>query len=48
MNQCENRYVAVVEKHTLDGDNTITLMKHKHADVMQVKVTRREKPLQLL
>jgi len=29
MKEHEDRYVAVVEKHTLDGANTITLMKHK-------------------
>lgn len=25
-----NSYAAVIEKHTLDGSNTITFMKHKH------------------
>jgi len=35
-----NIYVAVVEKHTIDGASTITLMKHKHIYVVLVKVTR--------
>jgi len=30
MKKHEDRYVAVVEKHTIHGANTITLMKHKH------------------
>jgi len=30
MKEHEDRYVVVVEKHTLDSANTITLMKHKH------------------
>jgi len=30
MNKHEDILVAVVEKHTLDGANTFTLMKHKH------------------
>jgi len=30
MKEREHRCVAVVEKHTLDGANTITLMKHMH------------------
>jgi len=28
MKEHEDRYVAVVEKHALDGANTITLIKH--------------------
>ena len=32
--------MAVVEKHALDGANTITLMKHKRRDVIRVKSTR--------
>jgi len=32
--------VAEVEKHTLDGASTITLMKHKHRHVALVKRTR--------
>jgi len=35
----EARFVAVVENHTLDGDKTITLMKHKNIYVIVVKVT---------
>jgi len=30
MKEREDRHVAVVEKHTLDGVSTIALMKHKH------------------
>ena len=30
MNELEDMYVEVVEKHTLDGANKFTLMKHKH------------------
>jgi len=30
MKEHEDRYVAVVEKHTLDGANTIICTKHKH------------------
>jgi len=29
MKEHENEYVAVVEKHTLDGANTFALTKHK-------------------
>jgi len=32
--------VAVIENHTLNGANTITLMKRKHRYVAQVKSTR--------
>jgi len=30
MKEHEDTYVAVVEKYTLDGINTFTLMKHMH------------------
>jgi len=40
MKEHEDRYVAVIEKHTLDGANTINLMKHKHRYVTLVKRTR--------
>jgi len=30
MNELEDIYVKVVEKYSLDGANTFTLMKHKH------------------
>jgi len=30
MKEHEDIYVAAVKKYTLDGDNTFTLMKHKH------------------
>jgi len=30
MNEPEDIYVAAVERYTLDGVNTFTLMKHKH------------------
>ena len=39
MKKHEDRYVAVVEKHTIHGANTITLMKHKHTQVVIAKVT---------
>jgi len=32
-------YVAIVEKHRLDGVNTFTLMKHKHIVTMTSKHT---------
>jgi len=35
----EDRYVAVIEKHTLDGAHTITVMKHNHRYVTLVKST---------
>jgi len=35
------RYAAIIEKHTLNGVNTITLMKHKHRYVILVKSTSR-------
>ena len=35
----EDRCVAVVEKHTLDGANAITLMEHKHRYMTSVEVT---------
>jgi len=34
MNEHENKYLAVVENHTLGGANTITLMKHKQRCVV--------------
>jgi len=40
MKEHEGKYVAVVEKHTLDGASTITSMKHKHTYVILAKVTR--------
>jgi len=33
MNEDEHRYVVVVEKYTLDGANTFTLMKHKRRKI---------------
>jgi len=36
----KDTYVTVIEKHTLDGSNTITLMKHKYRYVTLVKSTR--------
>jgi len=39
MKKREDRHVVVVEKHTTDGTNTITLMKHKHRCVVIAKVT---------
>jgi len=30
MNELEATYVEIVEKYTLGGANTFTLMKHKH------------------
>jgi len=38
MKEHEDRYVAVVERYTLDGANTIILMKSKHAYLIIVKV----------
>ena len=32
MKEHEDTYVAVLEKHTLDGANRFTLMKHKHKE----------------
>ena len=39
MKKHEDRHVAVVEKHTVDGANTITFTKHKHRYVVIAKVT---------
>jgi len=39
MKEHEDGYVAVVEKHTLDGANTITLMKQKVSYLSLVKGT---------
>jgi len=40
MKEHENRSVAVIEKHTFGGANTITLMKHKHRCAVRVKSIR--------
>jgi len=40
LNEHEDRHVADVEKHTFDGANTITLMKHKRMYMELVKGTR--------
>jgi len=34
MKEHEHRYVTVVDSHTLDAANTITLKKHKHGYVV--------------
>jgi len=40
MKEHGHRYVAVIEKHTLQGANTITLMKHKQKYVVLANSTR--------
>jgi len=39
MKEQEDRYMAVVEKHTLVGASTITLMKHKQICIVLAKGT---------
>jgi len=39
MKKHEDRHVAVVEKHKIDGANIITLIKHRHRYVVIAKVT---------
>jgi len=38
----EDRYVAVLEKHTLNGTNVTILMKHKHIGVRSTRMHRRQ------
>jgi len=40
MKKHEDRNVAVVEKHALDGASIIALMEHKHIYMIPVEVTR--------
>ena len=40
MKEHEHRYVEVIEKHALNGVNTVTSMKYKNMYVTLVKSTR--------
>jgi len=48
MKEHDERYVAAVEKHTLNGASTTTLIKHKHSYAVLEKGKRMDSALMVL